>query len=176
MVRIAFAFLVLAVAGARTSHAECDPTVPVIGSQSLTAALFDERQSAYVRNRIGIMYARGRGVSRNDRLASTIFRQLALDGYTPAMVNLGTLYERGVAGRRNHLRAYAWIRAALALGVPKEEYDATLFKLGMIAQRLGPSRTQGAERLAMRIVDAVGTQCEGSGERYTDTLAANPAH
>jgi hypothetical protein len=63
----------------------------------------------------------------------------------------------------------------LALGVPKEDYDATLFKLGMIAQRLGPSRTQGAERLAMRIVDAVGSQCDRPGERYTDTLAANPA-
>ena len=116
-------------------------------------------------NRMGIMYARGRGVAKNPRLASRLFRQLALDGYTPAMVNLGTMYEQGMTGRRDHRLAYAWIRAALALGVPAQDYDETLFKLGMIAGRLGAGRMAGAENLAVSIADAIaGTMAFGCPE------------
>jgi TPR repeat protein len=119
-------------------------------------------ESHFILNHLGVMYARGRGVPKSQRLVTKLFRQLAMDGYTPAMVNLGTLYERGSAGRRDHRRAYAWIRAALALGVPKEDYDATLFKLGMIAVHLGTGQTTSAERHALTIIRRIGERCEYS--------------
>jgi hypothetical protein len=87
-------------------------------------------------------------------------------------VNLGILYEWGPAGRRDHRRAYAWIRAALALGVPKDDYDATLVKFGMVAGTLGREKTRSAERLAARITEAVTSQCDSSSVVYTDISAA----
>jgi hypothetical protein len=132
-------------------------------------------------NRLAIRYARGRGVAKNYNLAFKLFRELALEGYTPGMVNLGILYELGPAGRRDHRRAYAWIRAALALGVPKDDYEATLVKFGMVAGMLGRAKTRSAERLAVRITEAVtsqeavASQCDSSSVVYADISAYGPA-
>jgi TPR repeat protein len=157
---------VLATGLAQAAKSGCErPPVPMIDSSSVTVASL-RAEVRFALNRLGIMYARGRGVQKNSKLATQLFRQLALDGYPPAMVNLGTLYERGMAGRRNHRQAYAWIRAALVLGVPNEDYEATLFKLGMIAARLGTARTPSAELLASKIIAKIGERCEYSGGRY----------
>ena len=69
----------------------------------------------------------------------------------------------------------SWIRAALALGVPKEDYDATLFKLGMIAVRLGAAKTTSAERLALTIIATISDRCERSGDSYEGTTALSSA-
>jgi TPR repeat protein len=143
-----------------------------LGSAGGKAVALSERESDQdtkeAINRLGIQYARGRGVPKDYKLAFRMFRQLALDGYTPGMVNLGTLYEMGPIGLRNHRRAYAWIRAALALGVPEQDYDATLFKLGVIAGRLGAAKVSGAERLAMSIIENVMSHAESPAEQYAD--------
>jgi TPR repeat protein len=118
-------------------------------------------------NQLGIQYARGRGVAKSHRLALKMFRLLAMQGYTPGMVNLGTLYEFGLSGRRDHRLAYAWIKAALLLGVPESDYDATLFKLGWIAGRLGSARMSSADRLATSIVETALVQRESSARTCT---------
>jgi TPR repeat protein len=160
----AYVLLAFGLGGAQIAEADCDPSgVPTIV------------ESHFILNHLGIMYARGRGVPKSARLATKLFRQLAMDGYTPAMVNLGTLYERGSAGRRDHRRAYAWIRAALALGVPKEDYEVTLFKLGMIAVHLGTGETTSAERLALAIIQRIGERCEYSRTSYEDAVALSSA-
>jgi hypothetical protein len=194
---LAYALLAFGLGGAQIAGADCDPSgVPTIDLRSPTTAslrLGDHADSHgiqnrvnepsavstvennFILNRLGIMYARGRGVPKSARLATKLFRRLAMDGYTPAMVNLGALYEHGSAGRRDHRRAYAWIRAALALGVPKEDYDATLFKLGMIAVHLGTAHTTSAERLALAIIDRIGKRCVNSHASYEDTVALSSA-
>jgi hypothetical protein len=194
---LACALLSFGLGGAQIAEADCDPSgFPTIDLRSPTTASLRWGEHAdsdgiqnrvnelsatstveknFILNRLGIMYARGRGVPRSARLATKLFRQLAMDGYTPAMVNLGTLYERGRAGRRDHRQAYAWIRAALALGVPKEYYDVTLFKLGMIAVHLGTGQTTSAERLALAIIDGIGERCEYSRTSYEDTVALSSA-
>jgi len=91
-------------------------------------------------------------------MALRIFKSLAMDGYTPAMVNVGVLYESGLTGHRDRGLAYAWVRAALTLGVPDEEVDATLYKLGFIAARLGSRRTAKAELAARRIALTIAEQ------------------
>jgi TPR repeat protein len=113
-------------------------------------------------NRLAIMYARGRGVKKDYKAAFALFKGLALDGYTPGMVNLGILYELAPAGSRSHRRAYAWIRAALLLGVPNDDYDATVFKLGLIAGKLDVEELGSAERLAATIAENVATHCDSS--------------
>jgi hypothetical protein len=61
------------------------------------------------------------------------------------------------------------------LGVPKEDYDATLFKLGMIAVHLGTAHTTSAERLALAIIDRIGKRCVNSHASYEDTVALSSA-
>jgi TPR repeat protein len=194
---LAYAVFAFGLGGAQIAEADCDPPgVPTIDLGSPTTASLrwvDHADSDGIQHRVnepsatsivennfllnylGIMYARGHGVPRNARLATKLFRQLAMDGYTPAMVNLGTLYERGRAGRHDHRQAYAWIRAALTLGVPKEDFDATLFELGMIAVHLSPGQTISAERLASAIIDRIGERCEYSHTSNEDAVAPGSA-
>jgi TPR repeat protein len=109
-------------------------------------------------NRLGIRYAKGQGVKRNLGLAMRFFLESAIQGYTPAMANLGTLYEIGALRHSDFRRAYAWVRAALSFGVPEEDHDETISKLWTISARLDPERIESAERLAdviaARIVEA----------------------
>jgi hypothetical protein len=194
---LAYALLAFGVCGTQIAEADCHPTgVPTIGLRSATTASLrwgDHADSNGIQNRVnvplatstvennfilnhlGIMYAQGRGVPKSARLATKLFRQLAMEGYTPAMVNLGTLYERGRAAHRDHRRAYAWTRAALALGVPEQDYDTTLFKLGMIAVHLGTTQTASAQRLALAIIDRIAERCEYSRTSYEDTVALSSA-
>jgi TPR repeat protein len=193
---LAYAYILVlwALASTQPAAAACDPElVPLVGSaqpmmQSASIGARDlhgqrdagillidtlpgaDRDRLEAVNRMAIMYARGRGLPRKPRLALKLFRTMAMEGYTPAMVNLGTIYELGLASRRDHPRAYAWIRAALTLGVPEEDRDATNFKLGMIAARLGTAQTRAAERLATGIIQGVVVQCERGGERYIDAI------
>jgi TPR repeat protein len=122
-------------------------------------------------NRLGIQYARGRGVSKNYKLAFKLFKQLAMDGYTPGMVNLGTLYEWPGTGWQDHRRAYAWIRAALSVGVEESDYDSTVLKLAIIAGKMGMVKLVDAERLATRITVDIIDRCGSSTDRYGDISA-----
>jgi TPR repeat protein len=193
----AYALLAFGLGGAQDAEADCDPSgVPTIELRSPTTASLrwgdhadrdgiqnrvnelsavSTAEKNFLLNRLGIMYARGRGVPKSVTQATKLFRQLAMDGYTPAMVNLGTLYERRRGARRDHRQAYAWIRAALALGVPEEDYDVTLIKLGMIAVHLGTRQTTSAERLASVIIERIGERCEHSRTAYEDAVALSSA-
>ena len=113
-------------------------------------------------NQQGIRYAKGLGVKRNPGLAMGFFLRSAIQGYTPAMANIGTLYEIGVTTHSDFRRAYAWVRAALEFGVPEEDRDETITKLWMIAARLGPERIESAERLADAIALRIVETCKCS--------------
>jgi hypothetical protein len=120
----------------------------------------------------GIRYAKGEGVKKNAGMAMRLFLLSAMQGYTPAMANVGTLYEIGATGHPNFHRAYAWVHTALSFGVPEEDHDATVLKLGMIAARLGPDNIGRAERLATVIASRIVDTCECSPGQETE-LASN---
>ena len=132
---------------------------------------FDQRELSAL-NLLGIRYAKGQGVKRDPRIAMRFFLLSALNGYTPAMANVGTLYEIGATGRPNQHRAYAWVRTALSFGMPGEDHDATVMKLGMIAARLSSNNIGAAERLAGVIATRVVETCQCSPGRETE-LASN---
>jgi TPR repeat protein len=116
-------------------------------------------------NRLGIMYAQGRGVAKNYDAARKWFLQSALRGYPPAMVNLGSMYQHGAGGRQSRRLAYAWLRVALVFGMPEEDHDASVFKLGMVAGQIGPANVQRGERLAAEIVERLTRQCGCASDR-----------
>jgi hypothetical protein len=124
-------------------------------------------------NLLGIRYAKGQGVKKNPGIAMRLFLRSAMQGYTPAMANLGTLYEIGAVGHPNLRRAYAWVRAALSFGVPEEDHDATVMKLGMIAARLDPNDIARAEGLAGAIASRIVDTCQCSPSRETELVSNN---
>jgi len=144
--------------------AECAPEARATaspGQATLTAEgrKFDQSELSAL-NLLGIRYARGHGVKRNPRLAMRFFLRSAIQGYTPAMANLGIPYEIGAIGHSDFRRAYAWVRAALLFGVPEQDHDTTELKLWMIAQRLDPNRIESAERLASVIGIEIVERCK----------------
>jgi hypothetical protein len=122
---------------------------------------FDQRELRAM-NLLGIRYAKGQGVKRNPGLAMRFFLRAAIQGYTPAMANLGTLYEIVATRDSDFQRAYAWVRAALSFGVPEEDHDEMVSKLWMIAARLGPDRIESAETLADAIAVRIVESCKCS--------------
>jgi hypothetical protein len=131
---------------------------------------FDQELSAL--NLLGIRYAKGQGVKRNPGLAVRLFLRSAIQGYTPAMANIGTLYELGAIGQSDFQRAYAWVRAALWFDMREEDHDETVMKLWMIAARLGPDRIESAERLADVIAARIVESCKCSPGQEPE-LASN---
>lgn len=113
-------------------------------------------------NLLGIRYARGQGVKGNPTLAKRFFLRAAIQGYTPAMANLETLYEIGAKRPYDLERAYAWMRAALLFGVPEDDHDETVLRLWMLAARLGPKHIEIADRLADEIAARIVESCECS--------------
>jgi len=120
------------------------------------------QQELIALNLLAIRYAKGQGVKQNPRLAMKFFLRSAIQGYAPAMANIGTLYELGATKHSDFQRAYAWIRTALSFGVPEEDHDETVMKLWMIAARLGPDRIESAERLADVIAARIVETCKCS--------------
>jgi TPR repeat protein len=133
----------------------------------------DQRELSAL-NLLGIQYVKGRGVKRNPLMAMRYFLRSAMHGYTPAMANIGTLYENGATGHTDLRRAYAWVRTALAFGVPDEGHDTTVFKLGMLAARLGSDNIEGAERLAEVLASGVVETCECSPTQATELAFNGP--
>lgn len=131
----------------------------------------DQRELSAL-NLLGIRYAKGQGVKRNPRIAMRFFLRSALKGYTSAMTNVGTLYEIGATGRPNAHRAYAWVRTALSFGVPEEDHDPTVLKLGIIVARLRSDNIGAAERLAGVIATRFVETCQCSPDQETE-LASN---
>lgn len=136
------------------------PSAAVSAPHSRTTASPPQKPSTL--NLLGIRYAKGQGVKKNPALAMRFFLRSAIQGYTPAMANIGTLYEVGITTHSDFRRAYAWVRAALEFGVPEEDHDATVSKLWMIAARLGPDGIESAERLADAIAVRIVETCQCS--------------
>jgi TPR repeat protein len=115
-----------------------------------------EQGDAAAMNGLGMMYALGRGVSQNYGTALELFRRAALQGQVPGMVNVGLLYDRHTTRPGHSISAYAWLRTALSFGVPDEDRDAIIFRLGMIASHIGDTNAARAERLASLLVEDIG--------------------
>jgi TPR repeat protein len=152
--------------------AESRTTASARQATSMTAGGEFDQADPSALNLLGIRYARGRGVRKNPRLAMRFFLRAANQGYTPAMANLGTLYEIGSMGHSDFRRAYAWVRAALSFGVAEKDLDLTVLKLWTIAQQLDANHIESAERLAGVIGNEILARCKCS-PRQEPEMASN---
>ena len=65
---------------------------------------------------LGVMYARGQGVPKNDAEAARWYRLAAEQGYAPAQTNLGLMYDEGRGMSQDHTEAARWYRLAAEQG------------------------------------------------------------
>jgi TPR repeat protein len=130
-----------------------------------------EQGDAAAMNGLGMMYALGRGVAQNYDTARELFRRAALKGQVPGMVNVGLLYDRHSNRPGHSISAYAWLRAALSFGVPDEDRDAIIFRLGMIASRIGEANAARADRLASSLVQDIGQRVGYPRSESAETAA-----
>ncbi|MCZ6482852.1 MAG: peptidoglycan-binding protein, partial [Alphaproteobacteria bacterium] len=68
--------------------------------------------------RLGIMYAKGRGVRRDYAEALKWYRKAAERGHSNAQLSVGARYERGQGVTRDYAKAVMWYRRAAKQGYP----------------------------------------------------------
>ena len=72
---------------------------------------------------IGVMYEKGRGVSRNYAEAIKWYRKAAVQGYTKAQFNLGWMYRQGQGVPVDNAQAVKWWRKAATQGLAKGQFN-----------------------------------------------------
>jgi hypothetical protein len=92
---------------------------------------------------LGILYAKGLGVSQDYTMAAKWFRQAAEQDYAAAQLNLGLLYAKGLGVPADDVRAYLWLYLAARQG----DRDA-ITGLDVIAKRMHPDNLHKAEAMA----------------------------
>lgn len=86
---------------------------------------------AAAEHRLGLLYASGKAVAKDDRVAAEWFEKAAAQGLAPAQYNLGVLYERGTGVVRDPKKALFWYRRAADQNYARAEHNlATLYATG----------------------------------------------
>ena len=70
---------------------------------------------------LGVMYASGRGVARDDALAAQWYRRAADEGDSRAQHNLALMYTTGQGVQQDDAEAVRWFRRAAEQGVPEAQ-------------------------------------------------------
>ena len=100
-------------------------------------------------NRLGELYAKGRGVPQDYAQARTWYEKAAAQGHPLAQNNLAELYFAGLGGPQDYVRAYMWV--SLAAGHMKgEEKKQAEENREDVAQRMTPAQVAEAKRLSQQ--------------------------
>ena len=105
ILRTLLVFILLAVAG----FAADTPTVAETKKNA-------EAGDAWAQYYLGMMYAKGDGVSKDGAEAVKWFRLAAEQGYANAQFNLGNSYYNGVGVPKDLVQAHVWINISAAKG------------------------------------------------------------
>lgn len=130
-----------------------------------------ERGDGAAQANLGILYANGWGVVRNDAEAVRWYRKAARQGYANAQTNLGVMYDSGRGVRQNLGEALRLYRLAAAQGEPYAQNN-----LGnMYANGRGVARNdKEAERWYRKAARQGHADAQASLERIVDAGRKNP--
>jgi TPR repeat protein len=130
------------------------PRSPITAARLLKSAV-RSGDDANAENKLGAMYESGVAVTRNLSRAKDLYVRSAAQGYAPAMVNLGLLYIEAMGVRRDDVRGYALVAAAVAIGIPDEMTRLASAEISEASERLDPRRMAEAQFRARRLVATV---------------------
>ena len=74
-----------------------------------------EQGSAKAQNKMGVLYATGRGVRRDPKAALSWFMKAAKQGNLDADINIGRMHEQGHGVPRDLPKAYLWYHMASSI-------------------------------------------------------------
>ncbi len=123
-----------------TDQAEAVEVHPEVLKSTRAAA---EEGDVEAQNRLGEMYAKGIGGSKDYRQAVKWYRQAADQDFGPAQLNLGLAYAEGLGVPSDHVQAYLWLNLASTTGdeLAKTSRDE-------LAERMTAEQVAEAQRLA----------------------------
>ena len=106
-----------------------------------------DQGNARAQNNLGVMYNRGKGVSKNNKTALKWYRLAAEQGYAFAQNNLGFMYGNGKGVSRDYIRAHMWWSIAASSG----DKDAISGR-DAVSKRMTPADITTAKKLARECV------------------------
>ena len=98
------------------------PTPPI----ALRSRPIEQQGNASGQYNLGVMYADGRGVARDDAEAVRWYRRAAEQGNASGQVNLGLRYSTGRGVARDDAEAVRWYRRAAEQGNASGQYNLGL--------------------------------------------------
>ncbi|SFN05864.1 hypothetical protein SAMN05660284_00429 [Formivibrio citricus] len=125
-------------AAALSAHAGFDEGMEAYGKGDYTVALREfkaaaEKGDLHAQQNLGMMYAFGLGVDKDEKLAVEWYRKAAEKGFAPAQHSLGQAYEEIIGVWRDETVAAEWYRKAAEQGYGKAQFSLGL----MYARGLG---------------------------------------
>jgi TPR repeat protein len=101
-------------------YVDLPPALP----HELTMTVFEYQQmdtaarkgDPVAQNAVGLCYAKGKAVVKDEALAVDWYRRSAGQGYGPAFVNLSDCYAQGAGVTKDQVEAYAYARLASQVG------------------------------------------------------------
>ena len=108
---------------------------------------FAEQGNARAQYNLGVMYANGQGVSKNNKTALKWYRLAAEQGVTRAQTNLGFMYGNGHGVPQDNVLAHMWYNIAASSGdkVASKNRD-------IVAKRMNSNQIITAQKLARKCV------------------------
>lgn len=106
----------------------------------------DHDQAQY---NLGVMYARGDGVARDDAEAARWYREAAVRGHARAQYNLGNIHFEGHGVTQDYVQAHMWLSlaASRAQRVDQKRFSE---RRDEVAARMTPEQIAEAKELARK--------------------------
>jgi localization factor PodJL len=95
------------------------PPVPAIETLRQAAASGDAR----AQYELGVRYASGRDIAKDDAEAARWFEEAAIQGHASAQYNLGVMYGRGIGLKQDDTLAFFWYQSAADQGHPRAQHN-----------------------------------------------------
>ena len=102
-----------------------------------------EQGEASAQGSLGVMYAKGQGVTQDYKEAVKWYRKAAEQGDATAQKNLGKMYYDGKGVPPNYLKAHMWFNLAGAAG-----NDKAVKHRDIVAEKMTPAQIAEAQKLA----------------------------
>ncbi|MCY4426066.1 MAG: tetratricopeptide repeat protein, partial [Halieaceae bacterium] len=102
---------------------------------------------------LGLVYANGQGVPKNDTEAARWYRMAAEQGHATAQFVLGLMYAKGEGVRGDDVKAYAWLSIAAAQGLENAKKGKEL-----LAGLMTNAQIAKAQKLSRKYREASGPE------------------
>ena len=85
--------------------------------------LLAEQGDAQAQYNLGVMVAKGEGITQDINLAINLFRLAAEQGFARAQYNLGVLYDEGLGIPKDHQEALKWFQLSAEQGLAQAQKE-----------------------------------------------------